>query len=342
MVPIWYVTLSDVLRAADIPSSAHFAMRVSDVLTESVDAVHELCKRVFYPEIATREFPWPQQNPRGDSKSLALGYNELINVTTVTNGDGQSYAASGFSLSKEGGDDDGPPYNVLTADNIAFTTGNVGVLGLYGYRNDETAVTTTASGLSGTSVDVSDSSRLGVGSLIRIADERLVITRMGWLLSSNATAITLEALDADDSFDVTDGTAFNIGEMILIGAERMLIVDIVDDTLHVQRAVDGTVLAAHAAVTAVRVNRRLTVERAVLGTQSTDTAQGASVLLFRFPGLVRQLHKAEALQIIQQDAASYGTTSGSQQNEFQMSTRAMADLRQRCLQAHGRLRSGAV
>lgn len=346
MVPIWYASMTEVQRAADLPSSLFFDTRLQQVMNQATDAVKELCHRDFEPTVDTRWFRWPQDVAQ-DPGLLMLGRNELISVTSIVNGDGSTVDLSDCKLIKVGTGDDGPPYSAIEytggwTQNADFSGRSIGVTGVYGFKNDETSITTTASNLTGTTVDVADSSGLGVGSLIRIATERLVIRRRGWLTSSNAVAINLPAEESSSSFTVTSGAAFNIGEWLLLGAEQMEVVDIVGNTLFVQRAINGSGLQVHTAVTTVYVNRRLTVHRGVLGTSSVDTASGASVYLFQWPGLVNQQCKAEALQIIQQDAASYGSRSGSGQGEMPMAVRGIPELRNRVMGRYGRFRSGVI
>src|SRR5688500_7507422 len=346
MVPIWYASLTEVQRAADIPSSALYDARVSNVLTQATDSVREACNRDFEPTLATRWFPWPQDQTQSPRR-LLLGRNTLISMSAVVNGDGTAMDLADLKLVKVKTGDDGPPYNAIESAiafcaNTQFPSRSIGITGLYGYRNDEWAITTTVSDVSGTTVDVADSSQIGVGSIIRIGDERLVVRRRGWLNSGNAATINIDASESSDFFNVTDGTDYAPGELILIDSEQMEITDVAGNMLIVERAVNGSVLAAHTGVTLVNVNRRLTVQRGVLDTTSVATLSGATVNLFQFPGMVAQLCKGEALQIIAQDLASYGSRAGSGQGEMSMAVRAVPELRSRVIGRYGRLRSGAV
>jgi hypothetical protein len=343
MVTIWYSPLTGVKRAADIPTSANLDSTIADAMDEATDAVHELCRRVFYPTLDTRYFAWPPHGTQS-ARVVELNENEMISVVSVTNGDGSVISGSHVSLGNPV--ISGAPYSRLYIDS-AFTQAStfpdlsLAVLGVYGFQIQERIVATTTGQLAGTTVNISDSSRIGVGSLLRIADERIVVTAMGWLDSANLVVINLTADETADSFAVTNGALFFPGEELLIGSEKMRINYVVGNTLYVERAIDGTTLAVHATAT-LYVNRKLTVERAVLGTTAVDTALGASVYLFRFPGLVRQLHRAETLNILQQDIASYGRSSGSGEGETALTTDGLADLRKRCFHRYGRWLSGAV
>lgn len=347
MVQIWYASMTEVQRAADVPSSAHFDAHFADVMDQATDAVHQITQRSFAPMLDTRYFPWPQdmsQNPR----MLRLGKDELVSVTAAVGGDGNNVSLSNLKLINEDSADDGGPYNCLMnsggwVGSGTFPERSIGITGVYcGGPLVEQNTADTVSSLSGSTVDISDSSRVEVGSVIRIADERLVVSRRGWLQSNNAASITIDDEETSDMFAVTSGAAFHVNEWILIDSEQMLITDIVGNNLIVLRAYNGSQLAQHTGVTAVYVNRRLTVERGALGTTAVDTGSGADVLLFKFPPLVRQLCKAEALTIMQQDAASYASRSGSGQGEIPMAVRALPDLRERVKGLYGRMRSGAV
>lgn len=348
MVPIWYASFTEVKRAADIPSSALYDARLMEAMDEGKDAVVGLCQRSFEPEIKTVTFPWPQDMTQ-DARLLRLGRHQLISLMTVTDGDGSTLNNNNLRLIKEGSANATPPYSAVMNANGWVANGtypaiSVSILGLYGYDLNERSVTTTTSMLSDNAVDVSNSSSIEVGALIRIGTERLVVLGKGWMNSGNSASVTLDAEESSDRFTVTSGNAFNVGESITIDSEEMLITKVVGNQLIVSRATNGSALAAHTAVTAIYVDRRLSVERAVLGTTATDTPSGAVVLVHKFPGLVRQLHKAETLYLIQQDAAAYGSRSGSGQGETQMSESALNSLRERVKQAYGYqpVRAGAV
>jgi hypothetical protein len=349
MVPIWYASLGEVKRAADIASSALYDARLSDVLTEATDAVRSLCNRSFEPVIQTVVYQWPQDMTQ-DSRMLWLGQHQFISISEVIDGDGQILNLANLKLFVFGSEDGGqPPYNALWNENgwtanSRFPNRSLTVTGTVGYQVSETVVATTVTTLSGTTVDVSDGSQIAQGSLIRIGNERLVVRDKGWINSGNSAAITLDAEEFSDRFTVTSGGAFHVGESITIESEEMRITKITGNQLIVQRATNGSAISAHVAVTLLYVDRRLTVERSVLGSTAVNTISGADVLVFGFPGLVRQLCRAEALNIINQDAAAYGSRSGSGQGEIPLTERALELLRKRVLSAHGYrpARAGAI
>lgn len=346
MVPIWYASLTEVKRAADIPASPLYDLKVSDVMSEATEAVEGLCSRVFYPTLATRYFPWPQ-DPRQSPSLLRLGSSEAISLVSLVNGDGSTVDNSKLKLIKEGQVDDGPPYSAIQINGSFTTNGefpdrSIAATCQYGHQINERSAAVSTTNLSGSTVDVSNTSLIGVGALIRIGNERLVVTQRGWKNSGNVTAVTLDDEESADRFTLSVGSTLNVGEELLIGNERMLITDIVGNDVIVDRGAYGSTLSVHSGVTTVYVNRTLIVERAVLGTTATDTLSGAGVQLFVFPPLIRQLCRAEALNIIQQDAASYGSRSGSNQGEMPMSIKGLQDLREKVKTRYARMRSGAA
>ena len=348
MVSIWYASFTEVKNAADVPSSALYNARLAGAMDEGKDAVLGLCQRTFEPEIKTVSFPWPQDWTQ-DARLLRLGQHSLISLISVVDGDGLTLNLADLQLIRTGSPTPGPPYSAVMNKNGWTTNGlfpdlSVAITGVYGYDLNEVAAATTVGALSGVSVDINNSSGVDIGAVIRIGNERLVVQDKGWINSGNSAAVTLDAEMHSDRFTVTRGSAFNVGESITIESEEMLITKITGNQLIVQRATNGSALSAHTAVTAVYVDRHLMVARAVLGTAAVDTPSPATVYVHQFPGLVRQLHKAETLNIIQQDAASYGARSGSQQSEIRASQRSLEDLRTRVQTAHGYrpVRSGAI
>jgi hypothetical protein len=347
---IWYASVEDVKSAADIAETARADAVIASKLSSATDAVDGLLKRRFAPVLETRYFEWPQ-DVYGSPRRLDLGLNELISVSTVVSGVGDSNTTITAAAVKLAPAEYGPPFSelVLADDaNEVFTRGavwerSIAVTGVYGYRLDWQPHSTTASALSGTGVTVSNGAGLGVGSILQIGAEALVVTGRAWVDSGNLVAVTLTASAKNDSFTVTDGNAFHVGEEILVGSERMRVDDIAGNTVMVTRAVNGSGLAVHTAVAAIYVQRRLAVDRAQLGTTAVDQAgTGVAVSVFRFPGLVHELCVAEAQVMVQQSRAAWARTAGSGENASESTGRGLLDLRKQAYRRYGRVRIGAV
>jgi hypothetical protein len=142
------------------------------------------------------------------------------------------------------------------------------------------------------------------------------------------------------SLTVTDGSLFAVDETLLVESERMLVVDIAGNILTVQRAWDGTILAAHAAGVDIYAPRALTVTRGALGTTAATHADETPVVRWDPPGLVRDLVIAEALNRVTNEQAGYvrtrRTSGGGASTDQALTARDLPALRQQVYNAHGR------
>lgn len=346
---VWYATREQVMRALDVKLTARSSAQIDRALESASRDVEDLCHRRFYPVQATRYFDWP--NPqRAASWRLWLDDNELISVTTLASG-GVTIAAADYFLEPNRS---GPPYNRVEIDldsSAAYGGGDthqrdIQISGLYGYRNTETTVGALAEALdaseTGVDVNAAASAALGVGSVLRVDSERLLVTgRTMADTGQNVGGAGLTAQANSVALAVSDGTAFAVDEILLVESERMLVVDIAGNTLTVIRAWDGTVLAAHAAGVDIYAPRTLTVRRGALGTTAATHSNGASVVRWDPPGLVRDLVIAEAENRITNEQAGYArtrrTTSGMGTSSDQaLTARDLPALRTQVYNAHGR------
>ena len=348
MEPV-YATREDVQRALDSKLTARNAAQIDRALQSVSRDVEALCHRKFYPETATRSFNWPDsQSPT--SWRLWLDANDLISVTALVSG-GTTITSGDFLLEP---DRYGPPYSRLEINlgsSAAFGGGNthqrdITVTGLWGYRNDETTVgalaaavsTTTATALT---VNAAASAELGVGSVVRIDSERMLVTgRTMADTGQNVGGSGLTAQQNSVTLAVSDGTAFAADEVVLVESERMLIVDIAGNNLTVKRAWDGSVLAAHTAGADIYALRSLTVERGALGTTAATHSNTTAVNRWNPPGPVRQLTIAEAINTVTMEQAGYskvlrsGESGGS--SERNRDQKGVERLREQVYRSHGR------
>jgi hypothetical protein len=343
----WYATRESVKRTLDSASTARNDVEVDRALTSATDSVSTLCHRVFNPVTATRYFDWPGRQFSRPWR-LWLDYDEVVSLTSLTAG-GVAIAASDYFLEPV---NLGPPFdrieiNLASASAFAPTTTYqraIAATGVFGYRVDTAAAGTVAEVLdaSETGVDVSDSSTIGVGSILLVDSERMIVTGRSMLTTAQTLQTPLTASNADVAVAVSTGSAYNVGEVILLDSERMLIVDIAANTLTVKRAYDGSVLATHAGST-IYAPRTLTVERGALGTTAASHLTAAPISLHVWPGLVNQLCIAEAVTELIQGGAGYARTIGSGEAVLEAVGKGLEDLRKRCFDAHGRVaRMGAV
>jgi hypothetical protein len=346
MTRVWYCTREDVKQATETAETARNNTQIDRAIAAASEAIENLTRRRFYPEIATRYFDWP-----GDQYArpwrLWLDQNELISVTTLTAG-GTTITASDFFLYPA----DGPPYTRLEIDlssTASFGGGDthqrdIAITGVFGYRADETTAGALAEALdaSETSVDVTDSAAIGVGQLIKVDSERMQVTGKTSLTTGQTLQTAMTAEDNNVTCAVSNGTAFTAGETILLDAEKMLIEDIAGNNLIVMRAYDGSVLAAHTGST-IYAPRTLVVERGVLGTTAATHSTSTAITKHTAPGLVRDLCIAEALNTVQQEASGYARQIGRGETAREVFARGLRDLRTQVYEGFGRRsRSRAV
>lgn len=346
--PPVYATREDVMRALDSKPTARNARQIDRALQSASRDVDSLCHRRFYPEHGTRYFDWPDSQYR-PSWRLWLDDSELISLTSVSSG-GTTIATSDVLLEPNRS---GPPYNrveINIGTSAAWGGGSthqrdITITGLWGYRLDETTVGTLTAAVATTTattvaVTGAASAELGIGSVLRIGSERMLVTgRTMADTGQNLGGAGLTAQQNSVTVTVTDGTAYSVDEVLLIESERMLIVDIAGNNLTVQRAWDGSILAAHAAGVDIYAARTLTVTRGALGTTAATHLSGASVVRWDPPGLIRDLVIAEAMNRVTNEQAGYARTrrtGESKSNDQALTARDLPALREQVYNDCGR------
>jgi hypothetical protein len=344
---VWYTTRESVQRALDVATTARADRQVDDAIEAASRDVEDCTHRRFYPWTGTRYLDWPDRQ-QGTSYRLWLDENELISATSVTSG-GIAIPSGSYNLEPNGL---GPPYDHIElklSTNATFGLGNthqrdVAITGLFGYRNDEQIVATLTAAVTGTgdtALHVDDPARFGVGSLLRVDNERMIVTSRTMTSSGQTVQTPLSASAANVTVAVTNGSVFFSGEVILLDSERILVVDVAGNNLTVKRAQDGSVLAAHSGSTIYR-ETTLTVERGVVGTTAATHLSGASVNRWEAPGPVRQLVRAAAIDQVMQEQSGYARTVGSGETQRNVSTMPLTKLRERVERNYRRIRVGVV
>ena len=347
MEPV-YATREDVQRALDSKLTARNSGQIDRALQSASRDVESLCHRRFYPQTATRYFDWPDSQ-QGTSWRLWLDDSELISVTTLSSG-GTTIAASDFNLEPNRS---GPPYNRLEIDlgsSAAFGGGSthqrdITITGLWGYKNNETAAGTLTAAVATTtattiSVDGPAAAALGVGSVVRVDSERMLVTGRAMADTTQNVGADIDQQMKTVTIPVASGAAFAVDEIILIDAERMLIVDIAANNLIVKRAWDGSANAAHTSGADIYALRSVTVERGALGTTAATHSNGATVNRWDPPAPVRLLTIAEAINTVTMEQAGYskvlrtGESGGS--SERNRDQKGIERLRQQVYDSHGR------
>ena len=338
-----YAPEEDVKDALDILETARAGSQIRRVLRSATDSVEGLLKRRFYPEVRTQTFQWYDDLGANDLPwTLWLDEHELISATTVTTGQGSTVITSDQYFLKP---DDGPPFTRIELDSEgtadfdprASYQNSVTIAGTYGFWDEyETAGTLVGTINSAvTSLDTSNGALVGVGDLLLIESERVVVT--GRSFKDITQTITADVtLASTTSIPVDSGAAFNQGELLLLDSERMLVIDIAGNNLIVKRGWDGSALEAHTSGATVYASRTLSVVRGALGTQDASHTTGVAVSRFYVPPLVRDLTVAEAMAQLLQERTGYARTIGKGDKESEVRGVGLADLRDRAVAAYGR------
>lgn len=336
-----YAIREAVKSSLDFKETARNNAAVDRALESASRMVEGLTHRKFYPEVDTRYFDWPDTD-RSLPWRLWLDANEVISISILTVA-GTVIPSSDYFLEPA---NYGPPFNRIEidlADNSSFQAGQthqraIQVDGVFGYTNDEALRTDLDEALdnSETGVDIHDSSGVGVGALIRIDNERMLVTDKTSLDTTVDTTSTLDANMSTVTVPVTNGSLLFVGEVILIDSERMLVLDVAGNNLVVKRAWDGTVLSAHNTAASIFVQRSLTVVRGFLGTTAATHADNASVWTVEPPGLIRDLTIAEAVNQLLQESSGYARVVGSGEGQIEASGKGLAALRTDVQTRYGR------
>lgn len=340
---IWYATREDVMGAFDVKLTTRNKRYIDQALESASRSVDGLCHRRFYPVAATRYFDWPARPSGGYTPwVLRLDDSELISVDALSSG-GRVITSDEYNLEPNR---TGPPYSrveIKLSTPAAYGGGStyqrdVTITGLWGYRNTEATLGALAASTDAVqtsiNVDGATSAAAGVGSVLRLDSERVIVTERQQL--STGQTGTIGASKSDVSLPVANGSAYAVDEVLLLDSERMRVDDIAGNVLTVERAYDGTVLAAHTTAT-IYAPRALTVTRGALGTTAAAHANATPVVEWRPPGLVRELTKAEAItQLTQERAGWFLKAATTGQSAGKVSADALKTLRDQAYDEHGR------
>ncbi len=337
----WYVTRQMVKAATDVDETALVDAQVDRACESASRAVEGHLHRQFWPRVGTLvwdesyvreryapalehgrgDAPWwgeselarPARVEPVDLRLWMDGREDLIALTglsaVLASGAATALSAASVLLRPA----TGPPYRYLELkpDATARWEGTITATGTFGHLVDEAPAGTLSGGItdSVTTVAASDG-RIGVGALLRVDAERVIVTDVALADTTATLAAGLDADTAATAVTVAGSGGFVAGEVIAVGAERMLVTTVAGATLAVRRAVDGSTLAAHSASAAVFAPRSLTVLRGACGTTAAAHAGGAAVARQRYPGPVEALALAYALDEVGNQSAGYSITGG--------------------------------
>lgn len=340
MAGVFYCQREDIAFALDVKLTAQSAAEIDRAIDSASRNVEGLCHRHFYPLTTIRYFDYPNKQSAGIGR-LWLDRWELISVSAFTSG-GVTVPPANYYLEPNWG----PPFNrieVNRGSSSALSSSSLtsqralAISGVFGYSAEEENGGTAAEAmdLTETGLDGSGSPSVGVGSILRIDTERMIVTDRSWLTSGQTLLTPVAASMSAVALAVTDGTQFAAREVLLLDSERMLVVEVAGNTLTVRRAVQGSTLAGHTG-SAIYWPRTLTVTRGALGTTAATHLISAPMYLHVVPALIRELTQAYAEAYCLQRNAGWARTVGSEQNEREASGRGIRSLEDDVYQAYGR------
>lgn len=338
---IWYTSLEAVKTALDFQETARNNAQVRRAIDSGSRAAEGRLLRRFYPWTGTRTI---KRVASREPHQLPLGRWELIEATsivsagvTINPNDCTFVPARGVAES------DGPPYCRIDLDPTVLSAwpGDADITGVWGYRADEEQVGTLAAQLGSSSSSTASvtwtTADIGTGDILRIDNERAVIRDRTWVDSGqNLGGAGLDASMAGVSVPVSNGAAYAVGEVVQVEAERMLVTSIAGNSLTVVRAWDGSVLASHANGVDIYALTGVELDRGQLGTDAATHQSSAAIYRQIYPGLVRDLALAEALNRLGQEGGGYGRTAGSAESEVIVALGGLDAIRQDAKAAYGR------
>lgn len=329
------------MRSQDVKASAHSSRDIDSAIESASRDVEGFLNRRFFPWTGTRYFDFPSWPQSARAGRIWLEQYELADTpTAITTENGAvSIPVANVILDPQ----DGPPYTRMDINRgtdsfwSAGTTYQraVAVTGTFGYSNDLVVDAALAEALdaSETGVDIAASSQIGVGSILVVDSERMVVTGRQWLSTGQTASLT--AANSAQAITVSDGTQWLAGETLLIDSERLLVVDVSGNVLTVTRAVDGSALAAHTTTT-LCAPRTLVVQRGALGTTAATHSQGTATYLFQVPGGVAELTLAWAINHLLQRQSGWSRTVGGGDNSQPAPGDGLTLLERRVKSAYGR------
>lgn len=346
-----YVTREEVMDAFDVKEAANRFAQVDEAIASASDDVDGWLNRHKHgcaPVLATRYFDWPSAD-YARAYRLWFMENELIEATSITAG-GQTLAVDTDLFLEPV--NSGPPYTYaeinLTGqssfDNSGTRQRAVQIQGKWGLEDEQAPAGTLAVAVNAsvTAFQVPNAALVGVGSLLAVDDERVIVTDRSPVSTGQTLTTDLGQYDSDRELTVADGTQLHQGEYITIDTERLRVLSVTGNTVLVQRAAQGSVLGDHMTGATIYADRLLTVSRGERGTTAASHAQGAAVTRWVVPDLIRNLAKATAITNLEQEWSAYGARVYSDEAERDSSGtevvagRGLTDVRRQCARRYKR------
>jgi hypothetical protein len=307
-----YCTREQVQASLDQSDAPRLNSRIDECCQSGSRDVEGRLHRRFYPTLGVR-YPEPYQVSGGVLWLNTIDL-EVISLTSVVVDGTTMVVGTDYYL-----DGDSAPYTALRLYSgasrqwSASPRGNV-LTGEFGGQCTSAAAGALAAAITdaaATAATVTNSGLVGVGDLLKVGTERMLVTEKRSATTTATIAGTVDADDADTTVVVSSGALVQAGETILVDSERMYVEDVTGNTLTVARAQHGSVLAAHAIAATVYAPRLLTIVRGMAGTTATTHLTAAAVTRNVAPSLVSEAAMALAINTLEQGKAAYSRTAGA-------------------------------
>jgi len=348
-----YASRELVSRAIDVKMTARAFTAVDRAIEANSADLDGFTHRRFYNVDQTNRWDWPNFQ-RAYPWRVWFDEREIADVTVnppvvYTGSGGHStpvlIAASDIFW---GPWNYSPPFTFLELDrssNAAFGYSatpqrDIAITATFGYAlnlGPAGALGAAVSSTTVTTIQVTNSFSPGVGDVVTIDSERMLVTDRAMVTTgqtqqgSGCSTVSM----ADNALAVTDGTKFSPDEIVLLDTERMLVLDVAGNTLTVERAFDGTVLAVHSGAT-IYSPRLLTVTRGDFGTVAATHLIAAPVQINIPPSEVRDYVVAASLVQVLAEIGGYADVQGSGSSAMRNVGRNIAQLQQDVIAHHGR------
>lgn len=300
--------------------------------------------RRFYPiENDTASYDIPAID-RGSSRRLWFDGVDIIEIDSLTVG-GVAIPSTDYVLQPVNA---GPPYRwlqikdnatgALTPDGERYNAVEIGCT--TGYSNELTPVGELTANLDATETitDIDLDPTVGVGSLLKIGAEFVVVVDKLWSSSPDSLAVDLAKQSNAGTITVATASSYCSGEIIRVGTELMRVEyhDTATGVISVKRNVGGTTLQPHTSGATIERLSDYKLSRGVCGTTAATHLGGATVSMWVIPETLRQLVTAESITTVQQTVSGYARTVGAGDNSFEAKGVGLDDIRRQARRIYKR------
>lgn len=175
---------------------------------------------------------------------------------------------------------------------------------------DVTVQDSTEQSISQVTLKVSNGGKVSPGMTLLIGTEQEVVTSWGDP-TAQITDLNGAITSTEDVVTLVNGALVNVGEILRVDFEQMRVKDKRAHQCHVDRGWNNTGQVAHLTATDVDVYRRVNVERAVNGTIAAAHALNTAISRYMIPDDILFLTKQIATLMINKSRGGYAGKSGN-------------------------------